>query len=458
MSKLTSQHFSPRASLCALGPKIRSLKLLETISKHVFIKQKTVKHKPVDKLFDAFIAILAGAHGLCEINTRLRSDTALQRAFGRCACAEQSVVQETLNACTETNVSQMRQAFNEILRLYSRAFSHNYRRAWQPLDVDLTGLPCGKKAELSHKGYFSKAGIRYGRQLGRIVATLYQEVIVDQLYSGNALLSRALRQLTIAAEEVLGLNEYKRSRTILRLDAGGGSLEDVNWMLERGYQLHRKDRSSARAAARASTVKQWYDDPRHPDRQMGWAEPASTPDYVRPVRRLVIRWMKNNGQRAYAMLISTLEPRDVMGLIGQPPANLKDQQLVASAYAEFYDKRGGAIEIEFKEDKQGFGLTKRNKKRAPAQQVVMLLNSLAHNVLVWVQDWLAEQVPKLASFGMLRLVRDVLSVSGKIEFNPKTSKLKRIVLNRAAPTISKLLTAFRPLLLAEHVVIILGEI
>jgi hypothetical protein len=202
MSKHTSQHFSPRASLCTLGPKIRSLKLFDTISNHVFIKQKTIKHKPVDKLLDAFIVILAGAHGLCEINTRLRSDPALQRAFGRSGCAEQSVVQETLNACSETNISQMRQAFNEILRQYSRAFSHNYRRTWQLLDIDLTGLPCGKKAELSHKGYFSKAGIRYGRQLGRVVATLYQEIISDQLYSGNALLSHALRPLIIAAEEV----------------------------------------------------------------------------------------------------------------------------------------------------------------------------------------------------------------------------------------------------------------
>jgi hypothetical protein len=316
MSNHTSHHFSPHALLCALGPKIRSLKLLETISNHVFIKQKTIKHKPVDKLFDAFITILAGAHGLCEINTRLRSDTALQRAFGRSDCAEQSVVQESLNACSETNVSQMRQAFNEILRQYGRAFSHNYRRGGQLLDIDLTGLPCGKKAELSHKGYFAKAGIRYGRQLGRVVATLYQEAIVDQLYSGNALLSHALRPLILAAEEVLALNDYKRSRTILRVDAGGGSLDDVNWMLARGYKLHCKDRSSARAATWASTVKEWFDDLHHPDRQMGWADPASTPDYVRPVRRLLIRWIKNNGQRAYAMLISTLEPSDLMSLIG----------------------------------------------------------------------------------------------------------------------------------------------
>src|SRR2546423_3600055 len=122
MSNPISQHFSPHDSICAIGPKVRSLKLLETISNHVFIKQKTIKHKPVEKLFDAFIAILAGAHGLCEINTRLRSDPALQRAFGRSDCAEQSVVQETLNACSEANISQMRQAFNEILRRYGRAY------------------------------------------------------------------------------------------------------------------------------------------------------------------------------------------------------------------------------------------------------------------------------------------------------------------------------------------------
>jgi hypothetical protein len=32
---------------------------------------------------DGFITMLAGAHGLVEINTRLRSDPALQAAFGR---------------------------------------------------------------------------------------------------------------------------------------------------------------------------------------------------------------------------------------------------------------------------------------------------------------------------------------------------------------------------------------
>ena len=92
----TIQHYTPHASLAAIGVQIKSLKLFEIISEEVRILQKTVRHKPIEKLQDAFIAILAGAHGLCEINTRVRTDEALQRAFGRKGCAEQSVVQQTL--------------------------------------------------------------------------------------------------------------------------------------------------------------------------------------------------------------------------------------------------------------------------------------------------------------------------------------------------------------------------
>ncbi|MCQ8210765.1 hypothetical protein NPS74_24090, partial [Cutibacterium acnes subsp. acnes] len=77
---------------------------------HLQIKQKTLKHTPLEKITDAFISLLAGASGLCEINTRLRPDAALQRAFGRNTCAEQSTVQETLSACTKENVRQMRAA------------------------------------------------------------------------------------------------------------------------------------------------------------------------------------------------------------------------------------------------------------------------------------------------------------------------------------------------------------
>jgi|SRR5215813_11509341 len=63
----TSRHFSPRATLAAIGLKIRAIDLLAPLKEKVKVAQKTIKHEPIEKLQDALITILAGAHGLSEI-------------------------------------------------------------------------------------------------------------------------------------------------------------------------------------------------------------------------------------------------------------------------------------------------------------------------------------------------------------------------------------------------------
>src|SRR5712691_1074550 len=229
----TTTHFSPAASLAAIGVKLSQLDFFGPIRKEVQIKQKTIKHTPIDKLMDAFISLLAGAHGLVEINTRLRADPGLQRAFGRVACAEQSVVQQTLDACTTENVGQLRHALDEIYQSHSQGFGHDYQASFQLLDVDLSGLPCGPKAAFATKGYFAGLYHRRGRQLGRVLATRYEEVVVDRLFAGNVQLIKAVQPLVEAAETTLGLDEAKRARTLIRVDAGGGSLDDLNWLLAR---------------------------------------------------------------------------------------------------------------------------------------------------------------------------------------------------------------------------------
>jgi len=414
----TDRRYSPRAALAAIGVHLRTVKFLDPIKQKVVILQKSIRHTPFQKLTDAFITILAGAHGLSEINTRLRSDVALQRAFGRATCAEQSVVQETLSACTELNVQQMRQSVDEIFRAHSRAFRHNYRESLQLLDVDMSGMPCGPQQEESRKGYFSKAGIRYGRQLGRVVATHYEEIVTDRLFAGSVQLIPALPSLIEAAEATLELDEARRRRTVLRMDAGAGSIDAINRVLERAYQVHGKDMSSVRAAGLAQSVAEWFTCPQRPGREVGWVTVEAS-DYVRPLRRLGMRWRLRNGQWKYALLLSTLEPREVMQLLKQPVDRVNDQRAVAASYAKLYDLRGGAVEIEFKEDKQGFGMTKRSKKKFAAQQMVMLLGQLAHNVVVWARQWLSQSDAKLARFGVLRLVRDVFSTSGFIRCSDK---------------------------------------
>ena len=325
---------------------MRELKLFERIEQRVQIAQKTIKDRPSDKLSDAFISMLAGAHGLVEINTLLRAYAALQRAFGRSRCAEQSVVQDTLNACTAENVEQMEQALDAIYRQHSQGAQHDYQASFQVLDVDMSGLPCGPKAAFATKGYFAKQRNRRGRQLGRVLATAYQEVVVDRLFDGKTQLTRALQPLVLAAEGTLQLDEDKRRRTIVRVDAGGGSLDDVNWLLARGYQVHCKDYSGQQATRLAKSVQEWHTDPHQPERQFGWVT-ETTDAYGRPVKRIAVRCRQQDGKFAYGVLISALSAQHVLLLTGQPLSLLEDPAAVLLAYVRFYDQRGGGVETSF---------------------------------------------------------------------------------------------------------------
>jgi hypothetical protein len=53
----------------------------------------------------------------------------------------------------------------------------------------------------------------------------------------------------------------------------------------------------------------------------------------------------------------------VLTVLGLPRSQATDPVAVLQAYVTFYDQRGGGIETSLKGDKQGWGLTKRNKKR-----------------------------------------------------------------------------------------------
>lgn len=451
----TRERLTPCASLAALGQIVQQRELFGPIRDLVKIEQKTVKHSPTDKLYDALIAILSGAHGLVEVNTRVRADPALQRAFGREACAEQSVIQETLDACSEANVHELQQALTTIYRTHSQGYQHDYPAAWQLLDVDMSGLPCGKKAAFATKGYFAKQRNRRGRQLGRVLATRYQEIVVDQLFEGTTQLTAALQPLVQAAEAVLDLNDARRTRTLVRVDAGGGSLDDINWLLARDYLVLAKDYSASRSRRLAKSVERWYADPTVGGRDVGLVVEPPT-DYCRAVVRIAVRCQKTKGRVSYGVLIAPADLAPIWAVLGKRGAPPSDEGSQVLAYVQAYDARGGGIETSLKADKQGLGLSKRNKKRFEAQQMVTMLSTLAHNIVIWARGWLVPQQPTLARYGIVRLVRDLFHISGRIVFDAG-GHIVQIVLNQAAPLGRVLADALRPLLMPAHIAITLGE-
>lgn len=263
--------------------------------------------------------------------------------------------------------------------------------------------------------------------------------------------------MVTAAEPVLGLDaaEDHRKRTLLRVDAGGGTLAQINWALSRGYQYQGKDYSAKRAAKLAASVKQWHPDPRQRGREVGWVTVAAH-EYVAPVRRLAVRCRQANGRWRTGVVVSTVTQTDIFRLAGQPE-NPRDPAAEALAYAYFYDQRGGGVETSIKEDKQGLGMTRRNKKRFAAQEMLVQLNALAHHVLVWAKGWLTPQTPSAASLGIQRLVRDVFSIAGVLE-QSETGAIQGIVLNSADRWAHRLVSALQEMVGSNTVTVNLGQI
>ena len=188
------------------------------------------------------------------------------------------------------------------------------------------------------------------------------------------------------------------------------------------------------------------------------------------MRRVAVRCPKSNGQWGVGVLICWLDDQEILRLAGLPPAQAQDPHAVLLALLWLYDQRGGGVETSFKGDK-GSGLTKRNKKRFAAQQMLMVLGNLVHTVIVWAHDWLTAaaaasstqangQAPAtcdpLPGYAMMRMVRDVFHISGFL-CQDASGQIVEIVLNQDAHLARRLLSSLRQLLAPMHVVINLDK-
>jgi len=121
----------------------------------VHLPLKAVDHTPASKLLDVLVSILAGCRAIQQVNTRLRPDTALARAWGRTHFADQSTLARTLDRFTDEQLQQLRQTSEALFRRESYTLRHAFSDQWLWLDLDLTPLPASKHAEASTKGKIS---------------------------------------------------------------------------------------------------------------------------------------------------------------------------------------------------------------------------------------------------------------------------------------------------------------
>ncbi len=349
----------------------------------------------------------------------------------------------------------MRAALQTVYQTHSQGYQHNYAEGYPVLDVDMTGMPAGRQGEGVTKGYCAGQKNRRGRQLGRVVATLYDEIVVDRLYDGKRQLDRSLQELVMTAEAVLDLSAEQRHQPIRRVDAGGGRDDDINWMLARGYHILVKVKHYRRSAKLARSVAVWYPDPKVEAREVGWVE-APHP-YIKSTRQLAIRKRKRTGEWSYHVLVFTLPDHALFRLGRHPIRSQPTSEQVLFAALAAYDLRSGGVETMIKGSKQGLGVTRRNKRRFAAQEMLVLLAQLAYNLISWTHDLFAEAPNKLRTFGVLRMLRDAFHIPGRLELAAQ-GHLLQIVLCATHPLAYSFASGLAPVLARDNLSLNLGEI
>jgi len=226
-----------------------------------------------------------------------------------------------------------------------------------------------------------------------------------------------------AIDTFLGLSRAQKARTILRSDAGFGSDANVEAALAGHWQVVTKSSGGRRPAALARQVSAagWLE-LRPNDR---WVSPVNAPvTFTRPVQWLALRWRTQQGRLKYSTVVCSV-----------------NTWLPAEVIA-YYDARG-ACETEIQADKGGLLLSRRRKKVLAAQETLVLLTDLAHNLLAWVTPWMFPAGP-LAHFGPTQWIQDVLTLPGHLIFDHQ--QLVEVHLNALHPYAAEVATGLERLL------------
>jgi len=216
--------------------------------------------------------------------------------------------------------------------------------------------------------------------------------------------------MVLMAERVLHPRAHHFRHLIWRLDAGFGSDAAIKWLVARDYQLLTKGYNSRRAAKVASLVA---NDDWHQLRPKKWiAQVPTAVRYGRRIQTLALKWHTESAIERFALLLHTLTAK------------------TPSEVSQLYDARGGTIESDIKQDKLGLQLVHRRKQCWEAQEAWVILSDLAHNLLIWSKEWMLKD-SIFESYGLLRLVQDVLVIPGSLEF--KGDKLVKVSLQKTHP-------------------------
>jgi len=219
--------------------------------------------------------------------------------------------------------------------------------------------------------------------------------------------------------------------------------------------------STKRAQKLAKSVTEWVWVPSQANRthrQAGWV--AKPHRYSQKTLQVAVRTRNEKGQWTDAVLVTTCLDARLFEMVTD------------------YDQRSGVPESTFCQDYQGLSLRKRRKGGFVAQQVLVLLSQLAHNLMVWTKSWLTDAlgasllggdeppdeserksillaIKTIRARGMKRFLHQILAIKGKVVFRGK--KVEQIYLNPLYPFINRIKTALEAFFKPYHIRVLLDE-
>ena len=244
----------------------------------------------------------------------------------------------------------------------------------------------------------------------RLTVPSYHESLLSLLYPGDRQACEWFKPALQTLEKHWPWSPTQRQQVIIRTDAGLGTDANINFALWRQFQVLMKGFSGKRTQAWVKQLDQpdWIEDVAR--LRAITAAPVSL-RFGRRTQNYLLRWTSPQGKLSYGSLISSL-------LDVNPLTTLR-----------LYDGRG-ADEGEIASDKSGLLLPKRRKLSLAAQEALVLLTDVAHNLLAWLHPWALRDTP-FAGLGPLCLVTDVLSVPGHLYFH--NGHLSQVSLWQAHP-------------------------
>ncbi len=238
----------------------------------------------------------------------------------------------------------------------------------------------------------------------------YHESLLSLIYPGDRQACEWFKPALQTLENHWPWSQEQRQQVIVRTDAGLGTNANINYALWRQFQVLMKGFSGKRTQAWVKQLEKptWIEDVV----RLRAITPAPVSfRFGRRTHNYLLRWTSPKGKLSYGTLISSL-------LDLNPLTTLR-----------LYDGRG-ADEGEIGSDKTGLLLPKRRKHSLAAQETLVLLTDVAHNLLTWLRPWALRDSP-FAGFGPQRLVSDVLSVPGHLDF--QNGRLVKVSLWQAHP-------------------------